>query len=75
MLANVILMGSGFSFRNLSSKITIQEPTFDRIIVVYRYVFDILLWNNYFMFVAVFCFSLTPSPPYCVVESGATCGL
>lgn len=25
------------SFRNLFGKITIQEPTFDRIIVVYRY--------------------------------------
>lgn len=27
------------SFRNLLGKLTIQEPTFDRIIVVYRYSF------------------------------------
>ena len=43
------------SFRNLLGKITIQEPTFDRIIVVYRYCFfffglyilllNMLLWR------------------------------
>ncbi|KAJ8432049.1 hypothetical protein Cgig2_001973 [Carnegiea gigantea] len=34
------------SFRNLLSKITIQEPTFDRIIVVYRFQQNMAMYQN-----------------------------